>query len=209
MLANGARQAFEFVNDADATFLDLKMPGVSGIDFLRETKPELLSLSLRLLPIGPIPLRPLYLEHLIISRNPSGRSDLQRVLTEALKKPQIARSDTPSSADDFIGFSSEMREVQKKIGVAASGEVTISTGRECRLMCSPLETPGSWPISWMGSHKRSSRPSWKRLAEFEKFYGELVPHFPWAVLWHDPGKLKAFTDLFRQRVRRDNFCECN
>ena len=71
ILANGARQAFEFVNDADATFLDLKMPGVSGIDFLRETKPELLSLSLRLLPIVPIPLRPLNLEHSIISRNPS------------------------------------------------------------------------------------------------------------------------------------------
>jgi transcriptional regulator with GAF, ATPase, and Fis domain len=33
--------------------------------------------------------------------------------------------DSPPSGDDMIGFSSGMREVQKKIGVAASGEVTV------------------------------------------------------------------------------------
>jgi two-component system NtrC family response regulator len=68
---------------------------------------------------------------------PIGRSDLQRVLAEALKNPQIAPGgDSPPSGDDMIGFSSGMRQVQKKIGVAASGEVTVliegetGTGKE-------------------------------------------------------------------------------
>jgi DNA-binding NtrC family response regulator len=39
VLTKSAQEAFEFINHVDATFLDLKMPGVPGIDFLREARP--------------------------------------------------------------------------------------------------------------------------------------------------------------------------
>ena len=49
--------------------------------------------------------------------------------------------------------------------------------------------------------------SLEQLAEFKKFHGQPVTHFPRAVLRYDPGKLETFADLLRQRVWRDNFCE--
>jgi CheY-like chemotaxis protein len=39
MEATGPQEAFELIRDTDVAFLDLKMPGMSGIDFLREAKP--------------------------------------------------------------------------------------------------------------------------------------------------------------------------
>jgi DNA-binding NtrC family response regulator len=68
---------------------------------------------------------------------PIGRDDLQRALTEALKKSPIAPGgEFLPSGDDLIGFSPGMREVQKRIGIAASGEVIVliegeaGTGKE-------------------------------------------------------------------------------
>jgi CheY-like chemotaxis protein len=37
--ASGAQEAFKLIGNMDATFLDLKMPGISGIESLREVKP--------------------------------------------------------------------------------------------------------------------------------------------------------------------------
>jgi CheY-like chemotaxis protein len=37
--ASGAQEAFKLIGNVDAAFLDLKMSGISGIEFLRETKP--------------------------------------------------------------------------------------------------------------------------------------------------------------------------
>ena len=37
--ASGAQEAFKLINDVDAAFLDLNMPGTSGIEFLRQAKP--------------------------------------------------------------------------------------------------------------------------------------------------------------------------
>jgi two-component system NtrC family response regulator len=136
VLASGAQQAFEFINDADATFLDLKMPGVSGLDFLRRARPTTPVIVLTAFADSSNTNEAIKLGAFDHLTNPIGRSDLQRVLAEALKKPQITRSDAPSFADDLIGFSLGMREVQKKIGVAASGEVTVliegetGTGKE-------------------------------------------------------------------------------
>jgi len=50
--------------------------------------------------------------------------------------------------------------------------------------------------------------SLEQLAEFKKFYSQPVAHFPRALLWHDPGKHKALTNLLRHGIRRNNFCEC-
>jgi transcriptional regulator with GAF, ATPase, and Fis domain len=43
-----------------------------------------------------------------------------------LKNPPITRGGEASTpGDELIGFSSDMREVQKKIGIAASGDLTV------------------------------------------------------------------------------------
>jgi len=71
LLAKVAQQALEFTSNADAAFLDLKMPNMSGIDSLRQAKQRFPSLCLRHLPIVPIPLRPSDSEPSIISPNRS------------------------------------------------------------------------------------------------------------------------------------------
>ena len=70
-------------------------------------------------------------------RKPIGRSDLQRVLDKVLKKPEsLSGAESAPSSDDLIGFSHGMREVQKKIGIAAGSEITVliegetGTGKE-------------------------------------------------------------------------------
>ena len=135
--ASGPQEAFELVNDADVVFLDLKMPGMSGIDFLREAKPAAPVIILTAFADSSNTIEAIKLGAFDHLTKPIGRSNLQRVLAEALKKPEITRSsDSLSTDDELIGFSSGMREVQKKIGVASSGEVTVlvegetGTGKE-------------------------------------------------------------------------------
>jgi response regulator RpfG family c-di-GMP phosphodiesterase len=70
--ASGAQEAFKLIGNVDAAFLDLRMPGISGIEFLREAKPTVPVIVLTALPIAPILSRPSDWEHLIISQNPSG-----------------------------------------------------------------------------------------------------------------------------------------
>ena len=118
--ASGAQEAFEFINNADATFLDLKMPGVSGIDFLREARPTAPVIVITSFADSSNTIEAMKLGAFDHLTKPIGRSDLQRVLLEALKKPQVTQGGKSApSADDLVGFSSSMREVQKKIGVAA------------------------------------------------------------------------------------------
>jgi len=135
--ASGAQEAFKLISSVDAAFLDLKMPGMSGIEFLREAKPLAPVIVLTAFADSSNTIEAIKLGAFDHLTKPIGRSDLQRVLAEALKKPQITPGgDTLPSSDDLIGFSSGMREVQKKIGVAASGEVTVliegetGTGKE-------------------------------------------------------------------------------
>jgi DNA-binding NtrC family response regulator len=132
-----AQEAFKLIGNVDAAFLDLKMPGISGIEFLREAKPMAPVIVLTAFADSSNTIEAIKLGAFDHLTKPIGRSDLQRVLAEALKNPQITPGgDAPPSGDDMIGFSSGMREVQKKIGVAASGEVTVliegetGTGKE-------------------------------------------------------------------------------
>jgi len=135
--ASGAQEAFKLISSVDAAFLDLKMPGMSGIEFLREAKPLAPVIVLTAFADSSNTIEAIKLGAFDHLTKPIGRSDLQRVLAEALKNPQSAPGgDSPPSGDVLIGFSSGMREVQKKIGVAASGEVTVliegetGTGKE-------------------------------------------------------------------------------
>jgi DNA-binding NtrC family response regulator len=134
---SGAEEALELIGKADVAFLDLKMSGMSGIEFLREAKPLAPVIVLTAFADSSNTIEAIKLGAFDHLTKPIGRADLQRALTEALKRPQLTPGgDSPLSKDDLIGFSSGMREVQKRIGVAASGEVTVliegetGTGKE-------------------------------------------------------------------------------
>jgi two-component system NtrC family response regulator len=135
--ASGAEEAFKLINDVDAAFLDLNMPGISGIEFLREAKPSAPVIVLTAFADSSNTIEAIRLGAFDHLTKPIGRADLQRVLAEALRKSRIVpRGDVLPSGDGMIGFSPGMREVQKRIGIAASGEVTVliegetGTGKE-------------------------------------------------------------------------------
>jgi DNA-binding NtrC family response regulator len=135
--ASGAQEALKLINEVDAAFLDLKMPGTSGIEFLREAKPLAPVIVLTAFADSSNTIEAIRLGAFDHLTKPIGRDDLQRALTEALKKSPIAPGGKfLRSGDDLIGFSPGMREVQKRIGIAASGEVTVliegetGTGKE-------------------------------------------------------------------------------
>jgi two-component system, NtrC family, response regulator len=135
--ASGAQEAFKLIGNADAAFLDLRMPGISGIEFLREAKPIVPVIVLTAFADSSNTIEAMRLGAFDHLTKPIGRADLQQVLAEALKKSQVAPGgDFLPSGDGPIGFSPGMREVQKRIGIAASGEVTVliegetGTGKE-------------------------------------------------------------------------------
>jgi two-component system, NtrC family, response regulator len=135
--ASSAQEAFKLINEVDATFLDLKMPGISGIEFLREAKPSAPVIVLTAFADSSNTIEAIRLGAFDHLTKPIGRADLQQVLTEALKKSQVVLGgDFLPSGDGLVGFSPSMREVQKRIGIAASGEVTVliegetGTGKE-------------------------------------------------------------------------------
>ena len=109
--ASGAQEAFKLIGNVDAAFLDLKMPGISGIEFLRETKPMAPVIVLTAFADSSNTIEAIKLGAFDHLTKPIGRSDLQRVLAEALKNPQSTPGgDSPPSGDELIGFSSGMRE---------------------------------------------------------------------------------------------------
>jgi DNA-binding NtrC family response regulator len=135
--ANRASDALELISETDITFLDLKMPGMTGIDFLREAKPTGPVIVLTAFADSSNTIEAIKLGAFDHLTKPIGRADLKRVLAEALKRPQITEaSGAVTSAGELIGFSTGMREVQKRIGVAASGNLTVlihgetGTGKE-------------------------------------------------------------------------------
>jgi DNA-binding NtrC family response regulator len=135
--AGDPEEACKLIEKADVAFLDLKMPGMSGIDFLREAKPGIPVIVLTAFADSSNTIEAIRLGAFDHLRKPIGRTDLQKALAAALQKPSITpSSDLPKSEDEMIGFSPSMREVQKRIGVAASGEVSVliegetGTGKE-------------------------------------------------------------------------------
>jgi DNA-binding NtrC family response regulator len=135
--ANRAEEAFARIETADVTFLDLKMPGMNGIDFLREAKAPTPVIVLTAFADSSNTIEAIKLGAFDHLTKPVGRHDLERVLREALKRPQVSEAaGAPDTAGELIGFSTGMREVQKRIGVAASGDITVlilgetGTGKE-------------------------------------------------------------------------------
>ncbi len=135
--AGDAEEGFALIGNSDAVFLDLKMPGQSGLDFLRQAKPQVPVIVLTAFADSSNTIEAIKLGAFDHLTKPVGRSDLQRVLSAALQTSQPLDHGAPvTSGGQLIGFSPAMREVQKKIGVAASGDVTVlirgetGTGKE-------------------------------------------------------------------------------
>jgi two-component system, NtrC family, response regulator len=103
--ASSAQEAFKLVGNVDAAFLDLKMPGISGIEFLRETKPMAPVIVLTAFADSSNTIEAIKLGAFDHLTKPIGRSDLQPVLAEALKNPQSTPGgDSPPSGDELIGW---------------------------------------------------------------------------------------------------------
>jgi DNA-binding NtrC family response regulator len=116
--ASGAQEAFKLIGNVDAAFLDLKMPGISGIEFLREAKPMAPVIVLTAFADSSNTIEAIKLGAFDHLTKPIGRSDLQRVLAEALKNPQITPGgDAPPSGGDMIGFSSGMARSKRRSGL--------------------------------------------------------------------------------------------
>jgi two-component system NtrC family response regulator len=82
--ANDAQEAFKLINNADVAFLDLKMPGMSGIDFLREAKPTAPVIVLTAFADSSNTIEAIKLGAFDHLTKPIGRSDLQRVLADGV-----------------------------------------------------------------------------------------------------------------------------
>jgi DNA-binding NtrC family response regulator len=138
--ASRAERAFELVSQADLIFLDQKMPDLSGIEFLQQARPQVPVIVLTAFASSSNTIEAIKLGAFDHLTKPVGRGDLERVLERALTRPRppatLASLPEPDAKEALIGFCPPMREVQKKIGIAASGDVPVlvqgetGTGKE-------------------------------------------------------------------------------
>ncbi|MBA3830687.1 MAG: sigma-54-dependent Fis family transcriptional regulator [Chthoniobacterales bacterium] len=129
----------------DLVFLDLRMRGMDGLETLRriKEKPECAELPVVMLTAhadGANTIEAMKLGAFDHLTKPIGREDVRAVLGRALSRPRAGKR-APAAGlrpndDRLIGSSAAMREVQKLIGLAAGGDVTVliqgetGTGKE-------------------------------------------------------------------------------
>ena len=82
--ASDAQEAFKLIKEVDAAFLDLNMPGISGIEFLREAKPLVPVIVLTAFADSSNTIEAIRLGAFDHLTKPIGRADLRHVLIEAL-----------------------------------------------------------------------------------------------------------------------------
>jgi DNA-binding NtrC family response regulator len=88
--AGDPKEAFKLIEKADVAFLDLKMPGMSGIDFLREPKPGIRVIVLTAFADSSNTIEAIRLGAFNHLTKPIGRTVLETALAAALKAPQPA-----------------------------------------------------------------------------------------------------------------------
>jgi DNA-binding NtrC family response regulator len=128
----------------DAVLLDLRMPGMDGIEVLRRVgafanPPPVVVLTAFASAENTIEAMRLgAFDHLT---KPIGRRELHALLDRMLPRPDAASpaadaADAAGAADTLIGASDAMRRVQKAIGLAAASDATVlvlgetGTGKE-------------------------------------------------------------------------------
>jgi len=142
--AHNAEAALRALQSAeqDLVFLDLRMPGMGGLDALRGIKAQTRFAQL------PVVIMTAYsssentidamrlgaFDHL---SKPVGRNDVLTVVDRALRSKGVApAASAPGLTDALIGDSPSMREVHKRIGMAATSDATVlitgetGTGKE-------------------------------------------------------------------------------
>ncbi|GAB0116511.1 sigma-54-dependent transcriptional regulator [Acidisoma sp. 7E03] len=129
-------------NRADAVLLDLRMPGLDGLEVLRRIRVQEHAPPVAILTAVPTSANTIEAMRLGAADHlakPIGRAGLKALLDRILTKVDLGSLATaPSAADDdaLIGLSSGMREVQKAIGLLADSDATVlimgetGTGKE-------------------------------------------------------------------------------
>jgi DNA-binding NtrC family response regulator len=140
LTASSGREAIAMLSDAiDAVLLDLRMPGLGGIETLRrmrerEDAPTVVVLTAYASPENTIEAMRLgAFDHLV---KPIGRDAMRLLLDRLPARHARASNDAARPAGGLIGASEAMRRVQKTIGLAADAEATVlirgetGTGKE-------------------------------------------------------------------------------
>lgn len=117
------------VQPPDLIFLDLRMPGMDGIAALRAIRaadPGAKIIILTAYATGDNTIEAMRLGAFDHLTKPVGRAALQAVLTSALRRNQApTAASEPSAPGTIIGVSPAIREVQKRIGLAAAGDASV------------------------------------------------------------------------------------
>jgi DNA-binding NtrC family response regulator len=124
---------------ADAVLLDLRMPGMDGIEVLRRIRaladpPPVAVLTA--VPTSANTIEAMRLGAADHVPKPIGREDLVALLARMLSAPAPAAASAVADDDEFVGSSTAMREVQKTIGLLADSDSTVlisgetGTGKE-------------------------------------------------------------------------------
>ncbi|MGJ5221003.1 sigma-54-dependent transcriptional regulator, partial [Bradyrhizobium oligotrophicum] len=123
----------------DAVLLDLRMPGIDGIETLRRIRadddaPPVIVLTAYASPENTIEAMRLgAFDHLV---KPIGREALRELLARLPPRRSGQHDDGSAAASGLIGTSEAMRRVQKTIGLAADSDTTVlirgetGTGKE-------------------------------------------------------------------------------
>ena len=126
---------------ADTVLLDLRMPGLDGMEVLRRIRampepPPVVILTA--VPTSTNTIEAMRLGAADHLAKPIGRADLAALLHRLLSSPRAMNAPASQSpdSDEFIGLSPPMREVQKTIGLLADSDTTVlilgetGTGKE-------------------------------------------------------------------------------
>jgi DNA-binding NtrC family response regulator len=127
-------------HQADGVLLDLRMPGMDGLEVLRRIRtmpnpPPVVILTA--VPTSSNTIEAMRLGAADHLTKPIGRADLSALLGRMLAVPERAQpSEAADHADELIGVSAVMREVTKTIGLLADSDTTVlitgetGTGKE-------------------------------------------------------------------------------
>jgi two-component system NtrC family response regulator len=124
----------------DAVLLDLRMPGMDGMELLRRIRARTDAPPIAVLTAVPTAANTIEamrlgaVDHLA---KPVGRADLEALIGRMLPAGTTPEPPEPATADgDLVGSSASMREVQKAIGMLADTDATVlitgetGTGKE-------------------------------------------------------------------------------